>query len=638
MRMACRSPAFCAFLWAFICIMLAYPANADNWQATLHDVALPASVVAVDKSLQKLHLFERRSPVRLMHTYPCTTGQQSGDKYTNGDMRTPEGVYFVGYKIAAGLDFKEYGGIAYTLNYPNPVDRLRGKTGHGIWIHSKGHDITPLETRGCVAINLQHITELAPLLTAGIPVVMAERVTGTLSSVQSPITARLLKNKMQQWAKAWASRSPTMFAFYDPEAYTKAQPESFQAFKANKERLFKLLPWIEIHNRDIHVLEGPDYWVTWTDQHYRAPNLSTEGVRRLYWQRDGKGEFRIVGMEWEPRDLGMHADILKGAHAKAPENTLSDAALSPDADEARPVGVSEATQTTPIRPDEITVPERPALAAPPAWPQAPALRAVTDLATAHRATSPPDNEVFLLLQRQAGEWLQAFKDRSPAFFGFYEPNAYGRQFGDKQSFRAFKAEQERLFRNTPWQHVQSRPVVVEKRGDHWMTSCALLSRDPFRSEEGVRRLYWQQSPDGQFRIVGSEWTPQPELAIQADYLESITPQVSAMIEAWRQAWESGKLDAYAEFYLPRARQGTRSGPGIFQHKNLVWAKARPEKVELSGMRIQLERGGLKVDTMQSYRDSSGYQDKGIKTLLLIPQGDTWRIAAEDWAPQPPPQS
>jgi len=617
-------------LWAIV-LTTGVPVRADNWQATLHDVALPLRVIAVDKSLQELHLFERHSPARLIRSYPCTTGQHSGDKQATGDLRTPEGVYFVGYKIA-GLDFKEYGGLAYTLNYPNPIDRLNGKTGHGIWIHSKGQPITPLDTRGCVAVSLPHIAELGPLLITGTPVVMAEHVAGTLASVRSPITARLLKNKMQQWTKAWASRSPQMFTFYNPDAYTKAQPESFQAFKANKERLFKILPWIEIHNRDIYVLEGPDYWVTWTDQYYRASNLSTEGVRRLYWQRDDTGEFRIVGMEWEPRNLGMHADVLKGALAAAPENTMSDAALPPDADEARPVSVSETTQTTPIRPDEITVPERPARDDP----QPARLMAAVNPAPQRAAAS--DAEVILRLQRQMGEWLQAFKDRSPALFAFYDPNAYGRQVGDKQSFRAFKAEQERLFRNSPWLHVQSRPVSVEKQGDHWVTSCALLSRDPSRSEEGMRRLYWQQGTDGQFRIVGSTWIPQPDLAMQVDYLESVTPQVSAMIEAWRQAWESGNLDAYAGFYLPRARQGTRSGPDIFQYKRLVWGKSVPQNVELSGMRIQLDKGGLRVDMAQSYRDASGYQDKGIKTLLLTPLGDTWRIAVEDWAPQPPPQS
>jgi hypothetical protein len=181
-------------------------------------------------------------------------------------------------------------------------------------------------------------------------------------------------------------------------------------------------------------------------------------------------------------------------------------------------------------------------------------------------------------------------------------------------------------------------VTVEKQGDHWVTSCALLFRDPSSSSEGVRSLYWQQRPDGQFRIVGSAWSPQPELAMQADYLQSVTPQVSTMIEAWRQAWENGNLEAYAAFYLPRARQGTRFGQNIFQHKHLVWDKAAPKNVELFGMRIQLEKGGLRVDMAQNYRDASGYQDKGIKTLLLTPQGDTWRIATEDWALQPPPQS
>jgi ketosteroid isomerase-like protein len=306
------------------------------------------------------------------------------------------------------------------------------------------------------------------------------------------------------------------------------------------------------------------------------------------------------------------------------------------------VGVSEATQTSPIRPDEITAPERPALAVPPpmlvaaAPPPASESRAMFGPST-HRAASPPDREMIQLLQRQTDEWLQAFKSRAPTFFALYEPIAYGRQFGEKQSFRAFKAEQERLFRNISWLHVQARPVAVEKQGDHWITSCALLYWTPLHAEEGTRRLYWQQSLDGRFRIVGSSWTPQPELAVQADYLESIAPQVNAMIEDWRQAWENADMDVYAEYYLPRARQGTRSGPGIFQHKSLVWAKASPEKVELSGMRIQLEKGGLRVDMAQSYRDSSGYQDKGIKTLILTPQDDNWRIAAEDWAPQPTPQ-
>ena len=624
-------------------------AYAANWQATLYDVALPSRIVAVDKSAQKLHLFERHSPLRLAQSYACTTGQQAGDKYATGDLRTPEGVYFVGYKIANGLDFQEYGGVAYTLNYPNPVDRARGKTGHGIWIHSKGHEISPMETRGCVAVNLPDIAELGPLLPSGTAVIMAERITGTLPSAQSPITAQLLRNKMQLWTRAWATRSHKMFAFYDHENYTRAQPESFQAFRANKERLFNILPWIEIINREIHVLEGPDYWVTWSEQFYRAPNLSTEGIRRLYWQRNAKGEFLIVGMEWEPRDLGMRTAYLKGALAAAPELSISDAALLPGGEESLPVSVSEATQTSPIRPEEITVPERP-LAPPPAASPAPeepargerlvlaqadipASASPPETSPAASPTSPPDNEVVLLLQNQTNTWLQALASRSDDIFKLYNTQLYGK-LGTRQSFRSARAEMERTFRTSPWLHVQHRAITIAKQDKHWTSSCPLLLVGPTQTREGVQRLYWQQGQDGQFRIVGSEWLLE-ELAMQVDYLENITPGVSSMLEAWRKVWEDGDLDAYKDFYTSGARQGQRRGQGIFQHKSLVWAKARPELVELSGTRIQMDKDGLRVDMAQVYRDSLGYQDKGIKTLILQPQGDSWLISAEDWAPAPP---
>ena len=96
-----------------------------------------------------------------------------------------------------------------------------------------------------------------------------------------------------------------MFDFYDPDAYTRAQDESFSAFRAQKEQLFQRFPWIQIQYGEINVLQGPGYWVSWFKQYYRAPNLSTEGIRRLYWQPVKNGELKIVGMEWLPQDLGM---------------------------------------------------------------------------------------------------------------------------------------------------------------------------------------------------------------------------------------------------------------------------------------------------------------------------------------------
>lgn len=304
------------------------PAYADNWQAALYDEGLPSHLVAVDKHRQSFLFFERKSPLRLKYTFPCTTGQVPGDKQVVNDKRTPEGIYFVEYKIASGLDFAEYGGVAYTLNYPNPVDRLRGKTGHGIWIHSKGFGIFPRDTRGCVAIGLQDIDTVGPSLVPGTAVVLAHAVDEKNVPQRDDGTARYLRHRMQQWSEAWAARSERMFDFYDGAAYSKAT-EDFGRFRQNKQRLFKMLSFIKIINRDIHVLQGPGYWVTWAEQFYTASNLSTEGVRRLYWQKDKKGEFRIVGMEWTPRDMGMLAEFKQGKLIAQALPVMSDSGEGP---------------------------------------------------------------------------------------------------------------------------------------------------------------------------------------------------------------------------------------------------------------------------------------------------------------------
>lgn len=91
--------------------------EARAWEAVT-DGLPDQAVVAVDKSRQRFFLMEKGKA----RDYLCTTGQAQGDKQVRGDLKTPEGVYFVVRKRTERLDFEEYGGEAYILDYPNPVD------------------------------------------------------------------------------------------------------------------------------------------------------------------------------------------------------------------------------------------------------------------------------------------------------------------------------------------------------------------------------------------------------------------------------------------------------------------------------------------------------------------------------------
>ena len=655
-------------------------ARADNWQASIYDEGLPTHLVAVDKQRQSFLFFEHKSPLKLKYTFPCTTGQVPGDKQVINDLRTPEGIYFVEYKIAGGLDFKEYGGIAYTLNYPNPVDKLRGKTGYGIWIHSKGYGIYPRDTKGCVAIGLKDIDTVGPSLRPGTAVVLAEHVDETAVPRPDDGTARRLRLLMQEWSKAWAARSPKMFEFYNPEAYTKAMPESFAAFRQNKERLFKILKFIKIFNKEIHVLQGPGYWVTWSEQLYTASNLSTEGVRRLYWQPDEQGHFRIVGMEWTPRELGMEAAFRNGTLVAQSSITLSDSELpvAPRLDMPEDAGRLPADGTLvaadPLIPQRRPRPapaeinwgpiqnpaeqEREAEARAKAEAEEQARLEAARLAEQQRleaeARARAEAEARAKAEAEAARVqltpavrqtvtaeVRAWEDALAAhnareLTALYDTRAFNKVAGVPRGLPYGQTVRDLRRRYAAPLTVVSRAPrlalvgdIVESRSDQLLLSGRGM-------EQGERVLYWQRGKDGRFRIVAEAFTP-GDSGLSAHYLEQISGEVSRTIEAWRAAWEQGDLNAYMAFYADDAVQaGRRTARAIRAQKERLWGRVSPTLVQLSGLRLALdEKGGLRADMLQSYADSAGHSDRGTKTLLLAFDGKRWQITREDWAAESP---
>ncbi|MDR2727208.1 MAG: hypothetical protein LBC10_04360, partial [Deltaproteobacteria bacterium] len=217
----------------------------------------------------------------------------------------------------------------------------------------------------------------------------------------------------------------------------------------------------------------------------------------------------------------------------------------------------------------------------------------------------------------------------PELFAMYNPEAYSK--AQQESFAVFKAQKERLFAMLPWIHIVYRDVNVMQGPDYWVTWFEQYYRAPNITTEGVRRLYWQPDAGGELHIVGMEWLPQ-NVGLEASYLETITPGVTGFVEAWRKAWLQADAKAYAAFYAPDGRQGALSGQETIQRtKEGLWKRVKPARVDLTGIRVMLDRGGIKVDMTQVYRDGAGKGDKGIKTLILQPQGESWLISAENWS-------
>ena len=249
-----------------------------------------APFVAVDKSRQRLVLAGQEAE----REYVCSTGRKPGDKRVRGDLKTPEGIYFITGKRTSGLDFQEYGEVAYPLDYPNPVDRLRGKTGSGIWVHSRGRRITPYESHGCVVVDLDDMSVLSHRLHTGTPVIIAERLRPGNDAAASEEAAARVEKRTKDWYAAWRAgrEAEDYYAASGPGRALAPRLHKGGETYRNRTRKADMGP--------VRVLEGPGYWVSWFSERVDAPEGSTlSGIRRLYWQRDKDGVFRIVGTRWD---------------------------------------------------------------------------------------------------------------------------------------------------------------------------------------------------------------------------------------------------------------------------------------------------------------------------------------------------
>ena len=122
-------------------------------------------ILVVEKSTQNLFVYSNYS-TEPVESFKITSGKNHGPKMEEGDMRTPEGIYFF-KSILYGEDLPktgDYGEKAFTLNYPNPIDRKDSKDGSGIWLHGAfdGEKIgIPNNSRGCVVMKNEDLIRLS---------------------------------------------------------------------------------------------------------------------------------------------------------------------------------------------------------------------------------------------------------------------------------------------------------------------------------------------------------------------------------------------------------------------------------------------------------------------------------------------
>lgn len=252
--------------------------------------------IAVDASRSRLYLFENKaSGLTLIADYYISIGKSGYEKKTEGDSRTPLGVYF----ITGSLDPRSlkdyYGSGALPINYPNELDNRRGKTGSGIWLHgtpSNQFARPPQATDGCVVLANPDLAQIIRTVqTRTTPVVIAP----VLQWI-TPISARQESKPFEAALMAWQSarsrgNMSQVLGFYSPQFQSNGKTLADWSL-ALRSQLDKTRGRT-IEFKDLSILRWTDAAETMVVTFGEVADGSRSGrTRRQYWEREG-GQWKI---------------------------------------------------------------------------------------------------------------------------------------------------------------------------------------------------------------------------------------------------------------------------------------------------------------------------------------------------------
>ncbi|MED5403188.1 MAG: L,D-transpeptidase family protein [SAR324 cluster bacterium] len=286
-----------------------------------------STVVVVDKSACRLMVYKFQESWKMDQVFPCTTGKVEGDKFREGDFKTPIGIYWLnqawaGWELAQyyGNEANVYGTGAFEVSYPNYYDQVvERKDGNGIWIHGtiKGN---PIPTRGCVSVSNNNFLELTRSVELGdTPVIIEEKVTFSPSE-EIDREQQILLGTIESWRRAWEDDvAENYLSYYSDNFLTeKWNASTWREHKINvnsqNERRRILI-------NDLSVLKSKNIYHIRFVQTYTSSTLNDVGFKHLFLVKEQDG-LKIVSENWTPLKQFSASPAFQYAYKEAAQNSM----------------------------------------------------------------------------------------------------------------------------------------------------------------------------------------------------------------------------------------------------------------------------------------------------------------------------
>ena len=257
-------------------------------------------VIIVDASTSRLFLFENENGTpRMKGDFYVTIGKNGTGKYTEGDQKTPIGVYFVTGFIPSEDLPDLYGDGAFPIDYPNNWDQRHGRTGYGIWLHGTPSTIysrAPKDSNGCVIVSNNDLNTLSHFIDEGkTPVIITNSINWvTKQKWESRNTNYNLF--IEKWRQDWESLDVNLYLRHYSKEYI-GLGKDYNSWVEYKRRVIPMKKYIKVNltNKSVFLYpDNPDLMVVTFLQDYASDTFRRKFIKRQYWRMEDDGKWRII--------------------------------------------------------------------------------------------------------------------------------------------------------------------------------------------------------------------------------------------------------------------------------------------------------------------------------------------------------
>ena len=278
----------------------------DYWNKYLKDkdttfgyIESYKNILTCNKNNSTLNLYSKdeNKKFKFRKEYSAFTGKKKGDKLTEGDLKTPIGIYNIVKKLSKDTNLNEfYGPLAFVTSYPNIYDSYRGRDGSGIWIHGLPVKEERDEfTRGCIAINNtnieclnRHITIEKTLLIISSDKLIKNIDKNKLSSILS---------QLYKWRYSWLYNDIKTYLSFYSESFIRNDGMKIESFKKYKTRVFQKDEKKTIIFKNINILHYPNTENTFEitfKEFYKSDTFEFIGNKILIVKIDTNNNIKIL--------------------------------------------------------------------------------------------------------------------------------------------------------------------------------------------------------------------------------------------------------------------------------------------------------------------------------------------------------